>query len=607
MTSLSVSGRDVALAGEKLAGHVGWNSFYPFNNAFTSADDTWKQVVDHAASLGSKVVRVPIAPRYKNNLQSYVWTAVSQTYTLRASYIARVTEMLDYALSKGVYLMIVPFWRFPDAADVVGQAVGTIGDGTSLARGYMRQILTQMVAAFGSHAGVAGWCISNEVENYAWGTGGTLPVNTGLGTPASYSLPADHLNLSGVHDWHAESAAIIRAADPQAFIINGHNANSRTAYASVGATYWRCRRVLYPKGMSAVSIHAYWNRDGSARTAESYRALIDRYDQWAGMRPMVIDEIGESLTNDPDGSLAGSMIQAAIDARIPLILDWQLCPTNQDPTFGVWPGSARWDQRASRVVAANSMPDAVKSRASVQPRATRPHFSKVARFGSGGTGQISVPDAPHMNPAVFSACVWVRPFVGTSGGTYRRILEKISTGAYNKGWKLLHYPGSHASNYGPAYGSVFANNGSTAQDVNNNGSIIQGHIMRWAHYALVFDGTNIWTYFNGMPYGNPVAVPGGFAFEPASVPLLIGQSSAFLGELSDVRYFNRPLRQDEIVRTMNGEAVTDGLIGWWPLDGDARDRSRYGNHGEASGTLTFEEKAVSRRALSNDADPWGTL
>jgi len=605
MTALTSAGRDVLLAGEKLVGHIGWNSFFPFERAFTLGEDVWQTAIDHAASVGSKVIRVPITPRYKNNLQTYVWTVASTTYTLRASYIARVIEMLDYALARGVYLMIVPFFRYPDAADVVGATVSTTGDRASLARDYMRQILAQMITAFGAHPGVAAWCLSNEVENYAWGTGGTISANAGLGTPASYSLPADHLNLRGVWDWHSEHAAQIRVADRTAFIINGHGGNSRVAYANIGATYWRAKKTLYPKGMSAVSVHAYWNRDGSNRTTESYRALLDRYMAWAGSRPLIVDETGESASSDPSGSQVQAMLTAAVEVGVPLILDWQLCPLAQDPTFGVWPGEARWEQRVELVRAANAKQVSAGVYFPREQAPGRPSFEQCALFGPGGTGQISIPDGAHMSPLVFTATAWVRPFFGTSGSTYRRVLEKVSSAPYAKGWKLLHTPGSHVSNYGPAYGSVNCNNGAAATDVNTNGAIIQGHIGRWAHYAMTFDGTTIWTYFNGIPYGNPVTVPDGYVYEPAATPLLIGQSSAFIGEISDVRLFDRVLTQAEIGTVLRGAAVDVGCVGWWPLDGDAQDQSSYGNHGEVSGTVSFGEHP-QRRTPSNDSDPWGT-
>lgn len=584
MAKLRANGSDLYLGTELLKGHVGWNSFFPFERAFTTSETTWQNAIDNAAEVGSKVMRVPIAPRYKNNLQTYVWTYSAPNYTLRASYIAKVNEILNYASSKGVSLLIVPFFRFPDAADVTGQTVSNIADPSSLSRQYMRQILGQMLTAFGNHSAIAGWCMTNEVDNYAWGTGGTISTNVGLGTPASYSVPADHLTHAGLNSWLLEFCQQVKAFDPSAFIISGHTGNAKNSYGTPGETYWRNKPLLYPNCVDALSVHLYWPREGSSRTVESYGLLTQRYAAWDPSRPLILDEMGESNTLDPTGSLSNSMKVAARENGASLILEWQLCPIAQDPTFGIWPGETRGDQRMDFIRNLNrSVPKTNKLR--FNRLKLYPQQAKVARFGTTGNGEVSVPDSATINTIPFSVSVWSKPYIGTSGATYRKVAEKIS-GTPTVGWNIQHNIGSHVSNYGPAFPTLYIRQGATGSSINRNGQSILGHLGKWKHFTMTFDGTTLWHYVDGVPYGNETVVTNGYVFEHAATALRIGQPT-FVGEIADLRIYNKVLSQNEILDIIEGKTVSSGLTGRWKLDGDAFDSSGNNNHGTILGDFAF--------------------
>lgn len=586
MAKLKAVGSDLYLGNELLRGHIGWNSFFPFERAFTTSETTWQTAIDHAASVGSKVMRVPIAPRYKNNLQAYVWTYSAPNYTLRASYIAKVIEILDYAASKDVSLLIVPFFRFPDSADVTGQTVSNIADPSSLSRQYMRQILGQMLTAFGNHSAIAGWCMSNEVDNYAWGTGGTISANVGLGTPASYSVPADHLTLAGVNSWFVEFSKQVKGFDSSAFVVPGHVGNARNVWGAPGETYWRNKSSLYPsKWTDAMYLHLYWQREGSSRNVESYGLLCQRYAAWEPNKPLIFGEMGESITNDPDGTISNSMKLAAKNNNVSLILEWQLCPVAQDATFGIWPGETRGNQRMDYIKELNQRPGTIKKSKFVR-MGLFPKQEKVGLFGPAGSGEVSVQDNPSLNTIPFSVSVWSKPYLGTSGSTYRKVVEKVA-GTPTVGWNIQHTIGSHVSNYGPAFPQLFIRNGSTGSSINRNGQSMLGHLGKWKHFTMTFDGTTLWHYIDGIPYGNTTTVTDGFTFEHALTAMRIGQP-LFVGEIADVRVYNKVLRQSEILDIIEGKEVASGLAGRWKLDGDALDSSGNGNHGTIIGDFTFK-------------------
>lgn len=585
MARLRAEGSDLYLGSELLRGHIGWNSFFPFERAFTTSETTWQLAIDHAAAVGSKVMRVPIAPRYKNNLQTYVWTFSSPNYTLRASYITKVNEILDYAESKGVSLIISPFFRYPDAADVVGQTVSTTGDPASLARAYMRQILAQMLTAFGNHPAIAGWCMSNEVDNYAWGTGGTISANTGLGTPASYSVPADHLTLAGLNSWFKEFSQQIKSFNNQLFVVPGHVGNARNNWGAPGETYWRNKELLYPsKHTDAMYLHLYWEREGSSRNPESYGLLCQRYAAWEPSKPLIFGEMGESNVKDPDGSISNTMKLQAKNNNVSLILEWQLCPIAQDPTFGIWPGEDRGNQRMDYIRELNRTPGLKKSSKFTRIK-LYPKQAQVARCGGTGNGEVSVPDDPILNPIPFSVTVWSKPYLGTSGSTYRKVVEKVG-GTPVVGWNIQHNIGSHVTNYGAAFPTLFIRQGGTGASINRNGQSNLGHLGKWKHFAMTFDGTTLWHYVDGIPYGNTTVVTAGYTFEHALTALRIGQP-LFVGEIADVRIYDRVITQNNILDIINGEEVADGLVGRWKLDGDSLDSSGNDNHGNVLGDISF--------------------
>lgn len=586
MAKLSASQGKLYLGGEILNNHIGFNSFFPFEQAFTLGTEVWKEAIDIAASLGSKVLRVPIAPRYKNNLQTYVWTYSAPNYTLRASYITLVNSILDYALSKNVSLLIIPFFRFPDAADVTGETVSQVGVSTSLSREYMRQILAQMLTEFGDHAAIAGWCMSNEVDTYAWGTGGTLSINVGLGTPASYSVPADHLTHQGLFSWTKEFIKQVKTFDSSLFIINGHAGNSINTWGTPAAGYWKCKSFLYPPQLDAVSTHLYYPRQGSSRNNESYKELLKYYRAWDN-RPHIMDEIGTSSSEDSSGELILDMYKKTSRAGVALVLDWQLCPASMDATYGTWINETRGNQRFPFIQTTNST-----SKVTPQIKRERiikaPKLEQVLNCGGAGNAQISIPSNPQIDSLPFSLCVWSKPILGTSGATYRQIVQRL-TSSPNRGFVIQHMIGSHVTNYGAAFSTVFPDNGAggTSQ-VNTNGTILHGHLGKWKHYTMTFDGTNLWTYIDGIPYGNPLSWPSGYTFSHVDAAMLIGQA-VFVGQISDVRFYNKILTQQEMFNIIENVPANDGLVGHWPLNGDALDYSGYNNHGTASGDFSFVE------------------
>ncbi|NCU33073.1 MAG: hypothetical protein EOM23_09115, partial [Candidatus Moranbacteria bacterium] len=79
-----------------------------------------------------------------------------------------------------------------------------------------------------------------------------------------------------------------------------------------------------------------------------------------------------------------------------------------------------------------------------------------------------------------------------------------------------------------------------------------------------------------------------------------------LGQISDVRVYNRTLSEAEIselakVSNINKKVVQGGLVGWWTID-DYTDKSGNGNDGTAYGGVTQGLQPIATDSTPNGND-----
>jgi hypothetical protein len=142
----------------------------------------------------------------------------------------------------------------------------------------------------------------------------------------------------------------------------------------------------------------------------------------------------------------------------------------------------------------------------------------------------------------------------------------------------------------------------------------------WQNIVVVFSNYNVKSYINGVLVSNSnLSTP--FAWSPQ--PILIGESAGtgntsypFLGQIDDIGIYNRALSQEEITALYTGEPVNppttcnplpanlqNGLVGYWPLCGNANDESGNGNDGVVDGAaLTNDRFANSNSAYNFDGN-----
>ena len=113
----------------------------------------------------------------------------------------------------------------------------------------------------------------------------------------------------------------------------------------------------------------------------------------------------------------------------------------------------------------------------------------------------------------------------------------------------------------------------------------------WFFIAMVYDGANAYTYFNGkLVYS--ASLNADMSKNKGNILIGTNGGSFFNGSIANVQLYNVALTPQEIQylyqQSLGGGPVRlQNLVGWWPLNGDAKDYSGNNNHGTIYGGVTF--------------------
>jgi hypothetical protein len=114
----------------------------------------------------------------------------------------------------------------------------------------------------------------------------------------------------------------------------------------------------------------------------------------------------------------------------------------------------------------------------------------------------------------------------------------------------------------------------------------------WTHFVITYDSTKVVTYKNGGLQIHTYLANGNI--QPNTNALRIGARGApsspgsfFNGSIANVQIYSTALTPQQIQQLysqgINSPPIPNaGLVGWWPLQGNANDYSSYGNNGTIS-------------------------
>lgn len=173
-------------------------------------------------------------------------------------------------------------------------------------------------------------------------------------------------------------------------------------------------------------------------------------------------------------------------------------------------------------------------------------FGKAVQF-SGNGDYINVPSAPGLNPENITLSAWINPSL--IGDEHHYIVSKHrdccdSPGQGGYGLRINRSSGS-------LRGEIWLNSSSTLLSVNSTTSIPADI---WTHVAMVFDGSNIHLYVNGVLDSTSITVDAD-TIQSTTKDLTIGMLSylapkyyGFTGFIDDLRIYSYGLSDAEIAK-----------------------------------------------------------
>jgi hypothetical protein len=224
-------------------------------------------------------------------------------------------------------------------------------------------------------------------------------------------------------------------------------------------------------------------------------------------------------------------------------------------------------------------------------------LNSAYRFYKTGS-KVTIPDAKMLNSPYLSMSFWVK----TSDSTMHSYIYKSQEGTANNEEYAIISPSSgtiefdvkNQSNCTPGYGWNRNNVTKTLSDD------------QWHHVTATYDGIFSKIYVDTLLVSelqNPLfpidSCPGG--------EILFGKGwdnrANLEGVLDDIAIWNRAISPEE-VKTMyklnrpktSLGLPTDGLIGYWPFNGNAQDQSAFANHGKVNGATLTTDRCEKRNS-----------
>lgn len=126
----------------------------------------------------------------------------------------------------------------------------------------------------------------------------------------------------------------------------------------------------------------------------------------------------------------------------------------------------------------------------------------------------------------------------------------------------------------------------------------------WYFYTAVADSNGARLYINGQLVAESFETPSNFNYQD---PLSIGRMAQtngkwdyWYGQIDDLRVYNYAISEDEITALYNeGNELNNGLVAYYPLNGNANDASGNGHDGVGSGGLNYVE-GIEGQAIAFD-------
>ena len=208
--------------------------------------------------------------------------------------------------------------------------------------------------------------------------------------------------------------------------------------------------------------------------------------------------------------------------------------------------------------------------------------------------RITIPNDPVFNlnsQGEFTIGIWARregdsafTFLVNKGGPGGALKWTMCIGNYSTG--VPNHPGKPCISFAWQPGVVWVVSDGFDWDSN------------WHHYVVTCKNGNFSFFMDGKSIGrafNNSPIPAN------SEPLRLGRSGddegLFKGSIDETRIYNRALSDTEVKALYDYEStppdnsfITNGLVAYYPFNGNANDESGNGNHGKVNGAILVNDR-----------------
>jgi hypothetical protein len=219
--------------------------------------------------------------------------------------------------------------------------------------------------------------------------------------------------------------------------------------------------------------------------------------------------------------------------------------------------------------------------------------SNTAYYFDGVSNKITVSASASIQPQYkLTLTAWVQPDSKPSAG-WATILTKRYAPATDP------YNSYSLSNYNNGKWGFDISNGTTGSQKTATAKTATPYGGGWVFLSATYDSTQAKLYINGV-LDTVISFTGSIGY--TTNDLVIGYTTSgpndfYKGKIDEIRIYNRALSQAEISQLYS----PDGLVAYYPFNGNAGDSSGLGNHGSVIGaTPTIGKKGIANTAYYFD-------
>ena len=249
---------------------MGVNTFSLFSkhiNSKETVSSQYKDEIDMLAKYEVPFIRLPICTWHPTYLKKYNPSDSSKVESSRKEYFQQIIDVVEYAESKNIGIIVDFFWLDEALPYYVGEGRSSMGDTNSKTMALAKQYVTDIVNLLKNYKAIWGWEIGNEYNL----TVDLYPAN-GIGINPTYYIgkKKDAVNYFTTNEmvvFYNEISKTVRSIDKHRIITTGDAAIRVGAYSAYKKT-----KDIYS------SNHKKWSPSLSSNSKSDIKTMLKKFN-----------------------------------------------------------------------------------------------------------------------------------------------------------------------------------------------------------------------------------------------------------------------------------------------------------------------------------------